>query len=371
MERLNFFARTWLSVDLQTPNSVKPFSSPCSLINQLLLVISIFRFAYFASADRSDDMNYILGWRLRYIEGSRFWATLMGLVSAIYLLSNLVTCLTWKHPDYEKIIRRPISETIAKDGAILAKLAFLGHVFAVSVMLCPFLFDSAFVLAMSLESNMTPQSFFYCLLWTFQYGAMGGCSITSVTTGIFLFPTCKSLLNSFSKAKVKVLWSLNTPRAPSLGNILKLFDKACNDVKFYDRYWKKVLFVNVTGYTIVIGLTVFLIVFTKLYVALKIVIAGCLVLDTIVVSYMVLSPASVNAAARGLYKRFCSMAARKQRLLGTEQRVKLGYAIKRFTNPIALSLWDTNYLEYMDYFQFVVGVISNFFLTANLMSSKS
>lgn len=371
MEGLNYFAKSWLFVDLENRQYIKNWLSPFPLINQVILFISIFRFAFFAIAERSDYQNFAFGWRLYFVASTRIWALVMCLGSMLYFLSNLVTCLSWWNPNYYSIIRKPVLDTIAKDRATVSRLAFFANVFAVCGFLCPFLLDSTLVLLLSFQTQMTALEYVYCLFWTYQYGVMGGCSATSVTTGIFLFPTCKSLLKSFSQVKVKLLWSRNLTRAPYITNVLKMFNKACRDVKWYDGHWKKALFVNVTISTLLIGLVAFLVVLEKLYLALKIVIIVCLVQVVFVISYMILAPASVNAAARGLYKRFCSIAANKYLRVGIGLRIKLGYAIKRFTNPIALSLWDTNYLGYMNYFQFVVGIASNFFLAANLMMQKS
>lgn len=324
IESLNVFSKSYLFVDLNNRHPQKPFSSLISRLHRVILLVCLVKYAFFASGVRSDSSNYVLGFMLHYLEGARFWAAAICLCSAISLLSELVISHSWRHSDFEATIRKPIFDTINEYSGTLKNLAVLSHLASFTSILFSLLLDGVIIVFTSIETDMTPLQFLYCLFWTFQYATMGGCLYASVATaGIFLLPTCKTLHKSFTRVKVKLLWGLNTPRMPSFDNVLQQFDTVCADVKFYDQVWKKILFVDIIGWTMILGLSMFIALSLKLYVVLKVILIVCFIQVAILVSYLILSPASVNATARCLYQRFCALAARKQLILKTEQRIKL------------------------------------------------
>lgn len=126
------------------------------------------------------------------------------------------------------------------------------------------------------------------------------------------------------------------------------------------------MFFHITGYTLVMGAIFYLIIYGKMAALVQLG-SICVAAEiTVIISFLIIFPASVNAKLRGTYKRMCVIAARCAPILSLKQRINLCYAMKRFSTPIAFTLWNSKYLEYNDYLHFVAGLAMHFCLAAKL-----
>lgn len=170
-----------------------------------------------------------------------------------------------------------------------------------------------------------------------------GCVLSTVA--ILVDILCRTLRSDFKNIELRLL---NTHKKCFLFTF-RMFHESCRDVAIYDSHWKRILFTIVTGLTVFMAFAIYLFAFTQLPKLFGI--FGLVVISLIYVflSFCLLAPASVCSSSRRLHSRFCRLVFRT-RSSPIHTRMKLIYTIKRFQRPISFSLWDTNHIDYMDYF---------------------
>lgn len=376
MECLNSLSRENFMVDINTPPTVIVHGAPSHFRN-VIVAITFARFLIFASVDLNDDLDYALGNHLEIIGGARYWAAVFTVETSIYLIPRLFTRHATDIPNYAMLIATPISESRIHDGGVLLKrLTRFGYLCVFTTLVGSLSFDAIPVVVNVVELEMSFSQMMYSLFWSYQLSLFSTCVVDAyVAVTIFLQATCATLRRSIRAVDCKLRWRLLAVQGvcikQGLASLLRELNSTCARLKQYDSVWKRHLAVNVIGSTMTIGAAVFLLSFTDLASPVVTVITSIAAAQIVViVSYMILYPAKVNADLRHTYSRLCVVAARYSQKLSRHDKWTLCYALKRFSTPIAFSLWDSNYLDYMDFYQFVAGIVSNSILVANLVNNE-
>lgn len=375
MDFLNEYSRDHLSVDLTDPSKlVHQFSFKHNLRN-LIFFVHTLRFVIFAVVDLGEFSKFLLGQHLDMLGKAwvKFWATAFLLEGLIFLLCRYFVFVSSKDPNYANLIRGPILEQWNQQRRKLQYFVRFCCLFEILTMTGSIVFDAIAIMVPSLKDETSTLEFLYGLVWTYQMGVFAKLLCSDLAANaIFLQATCATLRSAVQNIDVKIKWRLTILKKRAfvlyMKSVLIELDGSCVRLKKFDGFWKRSLAINVIGYTMVMGGAYYLCMFSNLPPFLKLMLLCASLQFTIIVSYLILCPAGVNADFRKIHSRLCTIAVRYSTKLPIGLQINLSHALKRFSNPIAFTLWDTNYLEYMDYFQFVSSLCCNFILVANLIS---
>ena len=171
------------------------------------------------------------------------------------------------------------------------------------------------------------------------------------TLSLCLIVTCNWLDHRFEKIAKHIdnsNWQYRGRPVPVI-QILEQFDDSCKRVYQCNSFWKKMLFIFTVGNTVMVAAALVMVMEMPFPAAVSSLMLVLTIAYGIITSAVILSPAHVHAAARRLHPVLCSSIA-KGVGHSRHERIKLVNAIKRFDAPIAFTLYDTNALDYMDYF---------------------
>lgn len=370
MEHLNSFAKSNVYLDLSSPNRIlKPWSMFTSILHPFVLFMLAIRFGLFLFGWNSEDGKFYLGvLALDYICGARIWTLAFAMMASL-------TCGCYyicyrenqkDHGDFLTLLREPIRSSLPGDDSNLRRLCHFGTFSILCAATAVCFIDTIPVILITIDEEKGFCWYLYCLLSTYQLCIMATSVCSAVVTfGLFLRATCNVLKDRFQQTSLRLSKRLIKIKSLPITGLLIQFDEACAEVKKFDVFWKKIFFIIIYGYTIVLGCAFYVSSMTDLVLPIKILALIVTIQFFIIVSSMILFAGSVNALARSHHSLFSSLARSSE--VPVLKKIKLLYAMKRFTKPISFTLWDSNSLEYEDYYQFVVGLVSNFILVANLL----
>ena len=319
-------------------------------------MLFVLRIAYFLFGTRDEFWYFALGHHFDAFGDAKRWSLINALGSSQRVLVYVVVSRFSKsYPDCTQVVGQPMRKLMLqrqKWTSLLTVLQIAKWVVQ-SITLIEFAVDVAAIFVV--YPNLKILALCYQLLWSVFYPFTGyHYVLTLIHIAIFLTITCIDLGDNFAFLEMKL---------KSLGEVefifptIETFERTCAKLSKLDFFWKRVLFVVVTVNTLIYCNVLQLSVFTTLpppvAVAVNVAIVNCL----LTFSYILLAPAYVNAQARKCYPRFCSKmfdANCTTRYL----RFKLCHTLKRFSRPIAFTLWDTNALDYMDYVNVSCSLLS-------------
>lgn len=169
------------------------------------------------------------------------------------------------------------------------------------------------------------------MIYARMYGGM------LVTISFYLVITCKLLTTRFKlTTKQLVAYCQANHRDIPLTQIMERFDDDCVKLSMCNFFWKRLLFIHVAGHTILIGTLSYMVIKAPLPPVVKI--GGSLITMVVaaMTTMMILAPAVVNASARRIHNRLCSLALNSN--LIHHERQTLANAMKRFLSAASAAV---------------------------------
>ena len=171
-----------------------------------------------------------------------------------------------------------------------------------------------------------------------------------ICNGLFLYRTCQELNRKILKLYVKLLDAdrRNKRKQVTLSDIMSKFKSVCVKLANYNSYWKKIIFVVISTYIPIIPTGTFTVLHFK-SVLLVVVGVNLVFLVISVGSLVLLIPAYTESKLRKCYPLMCRLL--RYRSMNWMMKLKLLRLVKQFDNQISFTSWDTNKLDYMDYYE--------------------
>ena len=223
----------------------------------------------------------------------------------------------------------------------------------------------------------------YVLIYKVAIGCISAYAVSAaclmICNCLFLNRTCQALIR-----KIKVLNDLlvvdkrRKVKLIPVTTICHQFQSICVELNNHNQYWKRLIMVITSTVLpmVVSGTFVIMEMKSKLLNGLGIVDVGVLSVGT---SLFYLTLAKVESKLRKCYPLMCQLL--RHRPINWTLKLKLLRLVKQFDNQISFTSWDTNKIDYMDYYdvsiiielkfitissQFVFGLITNFILIMTL-----
>lgn len=334
------------------------------LVN-VLLVLCTLRVSYFAIATRDEFWYFVLGHHFDAFGDAKLWSLMTGLVASLRVLVYVVVShLTTRHPGSTIVVGHPMRKLMLQRRRWKSIVAVLNIVKCLVRLICFIPYMMEFVAVIILYPNASILEFGYQSLWSLTLPfVVYHYSLVFMPTTIFLTMTCVDIGGKFADIKQQLTCSVEDE---SVIGILENFHHTCANLSRLDFFWKRILFVVVTINMFILCLVVRLSVFITLPTPIAIAMNVCVVNLLVIFSCLLLAPAYVNSQSLKCYVLFCSKMF-DVNYATRYMRFKLCHTLKRFSNPIAFSLWDTNTLDYMDYVNSMLTLATNFLLLTKLM----
>ena len=166
---------------------------------------------------------------------------------------------------------------------------------------------------------------------------------------LFLRRTCQTLNEKTSKFRNELISAnCHKKKTITIVSLIHELQSVCIELAHHNLYWKKVIFIVVsssipmttTGTFVVLQIKSGLLAVIGILIATQMVITASMVL---------LMPANVESKLRKCYPLMSQLM--RYRSINWTLKLKLLRLVKQFDNQISFTSWDTNKLDYMDYYE--------------------